>query len=139
MSNLKILLMESRGIRNCNPGNIRINSESFVGEVKPSIDADFKTFKSITYGVRAIMRILLTYYRKYNCDTVAKVINRYASIENDTKSYIAFVCKHMHTESNTVLRLDITSDLFPLVEAICIQETAYHPTKTVLIDAFLKL
>ena len=117
MSNLKILFMEARGISLCNPANIRINSESFVGEVKPSKDADFKTFKSILYGVRALMRILLTYYDKYKCDTVAKVITRYApSIENDTKSYISFVCKHMHTESNTILRLDTTSDLFPLVD-----------------------
>ena len=129
-----------RGISLCNPANIRINSDSFVGEVKPSKDADFKTFKSILYGIRALMRILLTYYGKYNCDTVAKVINRYApSVENDTKSYISFVCKHMHTESNTILRLDTTSDLFPLVEAICIQETAYHPTKTELIYAFFNL
>ena len=129
-----------RGILLCNPANIRINSDIFVGEVKPSNDVDFKTFKSFTYGIRALMRILLTYYSKYNCDTVTKVITRYApSIENDTKSYISFVCKHMHIEPNTILRLNIKADLFPLVEAICKFESTYVPTEATLINAFLRL
>ena len=129
-----------RGILNCNPANIRLNSQSFVGELKPSSDRSFKQFKSMTYGVRALMRILLTYYHKYNCDTVSKIITRYApSIENNTSAYIAFVCRYMHTEPNTILRLYIKPDLFPLVEAICKYESNYVPTESMLIDAFLKL
>ena len=124
----------------CNPANIRLNSQSFVGELKPSSDRSFKQFKSMTYGVRALMRILLTYYNKYHCDTVAKIITRYApSIENNTSAYISFVCKRMHTEPNTILRLNIKPDLFPLVEAICKYESNYVPTESMLIEAFLKL
>ena len=124
----------------CNPANIRLNSQSFVGELKPSSDRSFKQFKSMVYGVRALMRILLTYQNKYHCDTVAKIITRYApSIENNTSAYISFVCKHMHTEPNTILRLDIQPDLFSLVEAICEFESGYFPIKSILIDAFLKL
>jgi len=45
----------------------------------------------------------------------------------------------MHIEPNTVLRLDIKSDLFPLVEAICKYESNYVPTESMLVEAFLKL
>ena len=109
-------------------------------ELKPSSDRSFKQFKTMVYGVRALMRILLTYYNKYRCDTVAKIITRYApSIENNTSAYISFVCKRMHTEPNTVLRLDIKADLFPPVEAICKYESGYVPTKAILTNAFLRL
>ena len=86
------------------------------------------------------MRIFLTYYCKYDCDTVTKIISRYAPrIENDTGSYIAFVCQRMHTEPNTILRLNIKRDLFPFVKAICKFESGYVPTESVLNEAFLKL
>ena len=32
--------MISRGYKNCNPGNIRINSDKFLGEIIPSGDND---------------------------------------------------------------------------------------------------
>ena len=132
--------METRGVRNCNPGNIRLDSQSFVGELKPSSDRSFKQFKSITYGVRALMKLLQTYYLEYHLNTVSTIISRYApSIENRTNDYINYVCRYMHTEPNTILRLDIKPDLFPLVEAICKYESCYIPTESMLIDAFLKL
>ena len=132
--------METRGIRNCNPGNIRLDSQSFVGELKPSSDCSFKQFKSMTYGVRALMKLLQTYYLKYHLNTVSTIISRYApSIENRTDDYINFVCRYMHIEAGTGLRLDMKADLFPLVQAICKYESDYVPTESMLIDAFLKL
>lgn len=141
MSNLKILLMESRGIRNCNPANIRLtHGLAFVGQVSKSSDKSFKQFVSMTYGVRALMKLLQTYYFKYHLNTVSMIISRYApSTENHTDDYINFVSRYMHTEPGTVLRLDIKADLFPLVEAICKYESNYVPTESMLIEAFLKL
>ena len=76
----------------------------------------------------------------YHLNTVSTIVSRYApSIENRTDDYINFVCRYMHTEPGTVLRLDIKADLFPLVEAICKYESNFVPTETMLIDAFLKL
>ena len=43
-----------RGLRNNNPGNIRKNSDVFQGE-KTSSDREFKQFKSMAYGYRALL------------------------------------------------------------------------------------
>ena len=39
-----------RGLRNANPGNIRINSDLFQGEVRPSKDKSLKQFETIANG-----------------------------------------------------------------------------------------
>ena len=77
-----------RGLRNNNPGNIRRNSDVFQGE-KTSSDKEFKQFKSMAYGYRAIFKILSNYYRNYKLDTIRKIIGRWApENENDTDAYI---------------------------------------------------
>lgn len=45
-----------RGLRNNNPGNIRLSSTKYQGEVQPSQDTAFKQFESMAYGYRAIFR-----------------------------------------------------------------------------------
>lgn len=80
-----------RGVRNNNPGNIRRNSDVFQGE-KTSSDREFKQFKSMAYGYRAIFKILSNYYRNYKLDTIRKMIGRWApENENNTKAYIKAV------------------------------------------------
>lgn len=81
-----------RGLRNNNPGNIRINSDLFQGEVKPSSDKEFKQFETMAYGYRAIFRILKNYHNNYKLDTIRKMITRWAPPkENHTEKYIQFV------------------------------------------------
>ncbi len=83
-----------RGLRNNNPGNIRRNSDVFQGE-KTSSDREFKQFKSMTYGYRAIFKILSNYYRNYKLDTIRKMIGRWApENENDTEAYIKAVADY---------------------------------------------
>lgn len=80
-----------RGLRNNNPGNIRRNSDVFQGE-KTSSDREFKQFKSMAYGYRAIFKILSNYYRNYKLDTIRKMISRWApENENNTDAYIKAV------------------------------------------------
>ncbi len=80
-----------RGLRNNNPGNIRRNSDVFQGE-KTSSDKEFKQFKSMAYGYRAIFNILSNYYRNYKLDTIRKIIGRWApENENNTNAYIKAV------------------------------------------------
>lgn len=38
-----------RGLRNNNPGNIRINDDLFQGEIRPSKDKSFKQFTTMAY------------------------------------------------------------------------------------------
>ena len=80
-----------RGLRNNNPGNIRKNSDVFQGE-KTSSDKEFKQFKSMAYGYRAIFKILSNYYRNYKLDTIRKMIGRWApENENNTEAYVKAV------------------------------------------------
>ena len=40
----------SRGLSNCNPGNIRQSKVRYKGEVQPSRDPAFKQFESLACG-----------------------------------------------------------------------------------------
>ena len=84
-----------RGIKNSNPGNIRINSDHFQGEIVPSQDASFKQFESMAYGYRAIFKILKNYDKKYFLRTIKGMISRWApSSENNTIAYIKAVSSY---------------------------------------------
>ena len=80
-----------RGLRNNNRGNIRRNSDVFQGE-KTSSDREFKQFKSMAYGYRAIFKILSNYGRNYHLKTIRQMIGRWApENENDTGAYVKAV------------------------------------------------
>lgn len=76
-----------------NPGNIRISSDRFIGEIVPSIDPDFKQFSSMAYGYRAMFKILNTYRNYYGLVTISSILHRYAppSDNNNTQAYINYV------------------------------------------------
>lgn len=83
---------ETRGYRNNNPCNIRISTDKFEGEIQPSADKEFKQFETMAYGYRAAFRILKTYINNYKCDTIRKIISRFAPAnENHTENYIRVV------------------------------------------------
>ena len=42
-----IVRKKPRGLRNCNPGNIRKSADVFQGEIVPSGDSDFKQFRTM--------------------------------------------------------------------------------------------
>ena len=55
----------SRGLKNCNPGNIRRSRGRYKGEVVPSRDPAFKQFESLAWGYRAIFVLLHTYRTRH--------------------------------------------------------------------------
>ena len=82
----------TRGQRNNNPGNIRLSSQAFAGEIRGA-DKVFKTFSTMAYGYRALIRILINYQELHGCNTIRKIINRWApDNENATSEYVKFVC-----------------------------------------------
>lgn len=84
-----------RGLRNNNPGNIRRNSDVFQGEINPSRDKEFKQFKNMAYGYRAMYKILSNYYNKYQLNTIRKMISRWApENENNTAAYVSLVSSY---------------------------------------------
>lgn len=82
----------SRGITNCNPGNIRRSRVRYRGERHPSTDASFKQFESMAWGYRAMFVLLDTYRKRYGLTTLREMIMLYAPPEeNHTALYVAAV------------------------------------------------
>jgi len=123
--------MIPRGIRNRNPGNIRHSARTvWVGALKTKADPSFVTFRSPEYGLRAMMKILRTYYDKYALLTIRMMITRYAPpIENDTESYIAAVAIRSGVGADEVID-DLEKVIISLAEAIVLHENGNPPKDT---------
>ena len=95
-----------RGVRLNNPGNIRISSINWDGEIKPSSDPDFCQFGSPEKGIRAAAKLFLTYFREYKLNTIQGLINRWAPpTENNTSSYVAQVTLVVGVQSGVPIDL----------------------------------
>jgi hypothetical protein len=96
----------TRGFRNNNPGNIRLNPLiKWEGEIQGT-DKSFVTFKNMTYGIRALMKLLIN-YKKRGYNTIELILNRYAPAnENNTTGYIEKVSKWTGIPKNQSLVLD---------------------------------
>ena len=91
----------SRGLRNNNPGNIRLGSFKYKGEKAKSSDSAFRQFESLEWGYRAMFVLLHTYATKHNCRTLREMINRYAPpTENFTDGYIRCVTNATHLSAD---------------------------------------
>lgn len=110
-----------RGIRNNNPGNIRKGTANWQGMRAEGFDPAFVEFTDPVYGIRAMMKIFLTYHRKYGLDTVQSIINRWAPPhENATDHYAAHVAKLLGVKRYDVL--DVAALLVPLAKAVTLHE-----------------
>ena len=109
-----------------NPANIRVSSQLWQGQVLPSLckQSHFFEFDSLDMGVRALIKILHTYYFKHNCKTISSIISRYApaSDHNNTIQYISYVCYRMSMKSTDNFSFNI-HNLEILVKSICWYET----------------
>jgi hypothetical protein len=108
----------SRGLRNCNPGNIRLSKTTYLGEVRPSQDRAFKQFSTMAWGYRA-MFVLLHTYRKRGCRTLRQMIARYAPpSENNTEEYIASVSRWAGVFDDVELDTLDPAVMIPVVSAM---------------------
>ena len=79
----------------------------FQGEVNPSRDKDFKQFKSMAYGYRAVFKILSNYHRVYKLTTIRKMISRWApENENNTAAYVSLVSSYSGIGPDDLLNFD---------------------------------
>lgn len=118
-----------RGIRNNNPGNIRLSKTVWQGQRKTIMsDKVFAEFTSPVFGIRALMKLILTYYLKYGLDTVESIINRYAPpCENATDNYISHVAKIVGVSRRTKMNLTDRNLLIALVKAVVLHENGAAP------------
>lgn len=108
----------SRGLANCNPGNIRQSSTRYQGEVVPSRDKVFKQFQTMAWGYRA-MFVLLDSYRRKGYLTIRQMVTRYAPpIENHTENYIRYVSEWSGVGGDVPLDTQRGEVMIPVVAAM---------------------
>lgn len=113
------MIMTPRGIRNCNPGNIRVTKDKWKGLREVQTDPDFFQFTAMKWGYRALLRTLQNYRKKHGCRTVADFIRRWApENENDTAAYITAVCRKMQVPTTFVPDVEERGTMCALAAAI---------------------
>ena len=90
--------MESRGIRNNTPLNIRPSADRWEGARIVQTDKSFVQFQTMAYGYRAAWKVLESYWKHFKRQrqpfTVAHIIARWAPpSENHTDAYVSTVLK----------------------------------------------
>ena len=130
-------MAKSRGYRNNNPGNIRINGDKFQGEVIPSQDKEFKQFESMAYGYRAIFKILRNYQINYKLNTIRQMISRWApKKENDTANYISVVSERSGIPADDPIRTDNREMMIRIVAAMSRVENGIDADIVDIIDGW---
>ena len=115
-----------RGLRLNNPGNIRISTTKWQGEIIPSADKSFKQFASMSYGYRAMLKLIRNYRILYELDTIRKIVSRWAPPnENKTNAYINFVSKYTGYQPDTVISVYKREQMVIIAAAITLQENGH--------------
>lgn len=99
-----------RGMRNNNPGNIRISSTAWKGKVPVASNTDraFEQFTAWVWGIRAMIKNLQSYQRDRGLNTLNQIISTWAPAadNNNTTAYVAAVS--MDTGINPTQPLNLT-------------------------------
>lgn len=125
-----------RGIRNCNPLNIRIGN-TWLGELPCPDDNEFEQFVSMQYGIRAGYVILRRYMRRYHLDTIRLIVSRWApSSENHTENYIQSVSASMGISPDIRLKYEDAETMYKLVDAMIYVECGEHVDMNKIIQGY---
>lgn len=130
---------KARGLRNNNPGNIRLSKTKWQGKIK-STDDEFEQFKTPELGIRAMATILKTYKVDHGIKTIQDMINRWAPAEdnNDPVAYAKFVAKEVGLDPNQ--EIDLTGDVrLGLVKAMIRMENGAMPYSDKQLKAGVKM
>ncbi|RYF06525.1 MAG: structural protein P5 [Comamonadaceae bacterium] len=130
-----------RGIRNNNPGNIDRNATKWQGmAADQSDDPRFVVFTEPKWGLRALAKVLLTYYRTHKLDTPMAIVDRWAPpVENDTLAYAGQVAKALGVARGERIDVENPAVLAPLVKAIVQHENGQQPYPDDLIVEAVRL
>lgn len=112
-----------RGLRNNNPGNIRLSKDKWQGLRERQEDKEFFQFVSIEWGYRALMRTLQNYRWKHGMKTISDFITRWAPHkENDTGAYIRKVCREMEVPNTYIPDIEDKATVCAFAAAISLVE-----------------
>ncbi len=110
-------LVKGMAAKTKNLGNIRPGS---AWQGMTGTQNNFCVFENWTWGTRAMLITLRTYYNKYGLNSIIKILNRYApATENSTSSYINFVAK----TTNIPAEMVVAQNALPSIAAamICME------------------
>lgn len=130
----------TRAERNHNPLNIRRSSDKWQGLTKVQLDPAFFQFESDFYGFRAAFKVLYTYFTKYGCNTIRKIITRWAPpSENNTERYISGVASYLGIPSSAILSFDNIDLMVYLVRYMARIESGKWYDNQLIRDAYLSI
>jgi hypothetical protein len=111
---------KTRGERSNNPGNIEKNYVKWQGMASDqSGDLRFVVFNTPFDGIRALAKVLLTYFKKYRHNTIETIIGRWAPVnENNTSAYVTHVAKEVGVDPDAAIDLMNPEILERMVTAI---------------------
>ena len=119
----------TRGVRNCNPLNIRIGN-NWKGERPTNSDGVFEQFTDMRYGLRAAFILLRRYITKYRLCTIRAIVSRWApETENLTLAYINHVERLSGIDAGEPISATDKESLFRIVTAMCWVESLYKPSR----------
>lgn len=120
-----------RGFRLNNIGNIRRNATAWQGESTLQDDPDFVRFDTPQMGIRAMMKILITYQTADEIEHIQGLISRWAPpSENNTVAYIADVAAHVGVAPMDYLSVEVPENLIRIAQAIAHHENGNCPDPT---------
>lgn len=99
-----VMLKDTRGFRNNNPGNLRYNSAfQWQGQIGQDPEG-YLIFDTMENGVRAMTKVLRTYFRT-GFDTINSIVDRYspASAGNPVAAYKGFLAAKLGVSASDVL------------------------------------
>lgn len=112
-------MRQSRGLRNCNPGNIRRGRDEWRGLRATQSDPEFYQFTAPEWGYRALIRTLQNYRRRHGCTDISSFIRRWAPpTENNTGAYIRRVCNDLQVPQTYIPDVEDRETMCALAAAI---------------------
>ena len=126
--------METRGIRNCNPLNIRRNPANRWRGLRPvQEDRDFCQFVSMKWGLRAAIRLIENYI-KNGAQTPRQIISRWAPpSENRTAEYVMHACQRAGIDPDFPVLFWV--NLRRLIQAMAWIESGYEASDSLMDQA----
>ena len=127
-----------RGIRNNNPGNIRLSADPWQGLADTQTDGAFFQFIKPFYGIRALAKTLKTYRDRHGLYTVRGIIDRWAPpVEHNTSAYVNHVAGYMGVSADVPLNWG-AAQLRALVAAIIRHENGRQPYSAAELDEAIR-
>lgn len=125
-----------RGIRNCNPLNIRIGN-TWLGEREDPDETEYEQFVSTVYGIRAAFLILRRYIRRFHLNTIRLIVSCWSQSKRfSIDSYISMVSSMMNLDPDTPIAYEDWNTMCKLVDAMITVECGQPVDKLTIGKAY---